>query len=53
MAIKYVNADKGNNVELNRKEIEFILKKLRESTFKGTEFEIAYSTWYKLQKKLP
>lgn len=38
--------------DLTAREIEFILKQLRQGTFKGTEFELFYSVFLKLSEKL-
>jgi len=38
--------------DLTKKEIEFILKKLQDATYKGLEFEMFYTTWVKLTEKL-
>lgn len=38
--------------DLTVKEIEFILRQLRQGTFKGTEFELFYSVFLKLSEKL-
>lgn len=38
------------NYKLNNKEIDFILLKLRESNYKGTEFEMFYTVWVKLNE---
>ena len=36
--------------KLTNKEIDFILSKLRESNYKGFEFEIFYAVWVKLNE---
>ena len=41
-----------NPTELDKSELEFILAKLRLSTYKGDEFEKFYSVWIKLSDKL-
>lgn len=41
-----------NPVELTKKEIEFILAKLRLSTYTGDEFEMFYNVWVKLTNRL-
>lgn len=46
------NKSFDNPVELDKSEIEFILTKLRLSTYKGDEFEKFYSVWVKLSEKL-
>lgn len=38
--------------DLNTKELEFILRKLQDATYKGHEFEMFYTTWVKLTEKL-
>lgn len=42
----------NNPLELEEKEIEFILAKLRLATYKGDEFEMFYHIWVKLSNKL-
>lgn len=39
-------------VHFSKKELEFILKKLREGNYKGYEFEIFYSILLKLSNSL-
>lgn len=36
--------------KLNNQEIDFILNKLRESNYKGFEFEMFYAVWVKLNE---
>jgi len=38
--------------DINKSELEFILKKLQDATYKGHEFEMFYTTWVKLSEKL-
>jgi len=42
----------NNPVELDKSELEFVLAKLRLSTYKGEEFEKFYNVWVKLSEKL-
>lgn len=38
--------------DLSSSELEFILRKLKDSNYKGFEFETFYSVWVKLNEKL-
>ena len=38
--------------EFTKKEIEFLLAKLRTATYKGDEFEAFYNIWVKLTNEL-
>lgn len=38
--------------DLSKKELEFVLKKLQDATYKGSEFEMFYTSWVKLTEKL-
>lgn len=41
-----------NQTGFSKKEIEFILAKLRTATYKGDEFEAFYNIWVKLTNEL-
>jgi len=38
--------------DLSKKELEFVLRKLQDATYKGSEFEMFYTSWVKLTEKL-
>lgn len=46
------NSSFSSPIELTKEEIEFVLAKLRLSTYKGEEFEKFYNVWVKLSNKL-
>lgn len=41
-----------NQTGFSKKEIEFLLAKLRTATYKGDEFEAFYNIWVKLTNEL-
>jgi len=47
---KKENSNKTVDFKLNNQEIDFILNKLRESNYKGFEFEMFYAVWVKLNE---
>lgn len=52
VSAKEKSKDFNSPIELQEKEIEFILAKLRLATYKGDEFEMFYHVWVKLSNKL-
>jgi len=49
---KSISRGFDNPTELDKSELEFVLAKLRLSTYKGDEFEKFYNVWIKLSEKL-
>jgi len=45
-----VTADSSNLIELNKREIEFLLQTIRNSQFKGEDIEVLYNLVLKIQK---
>lgn len=43
---------KGGNIEFSKEELKFILAKLRTAEYKGTEFEMFYNVYTKVQDRL-
>jgi hypothetical protein len=43
---------KGGSVEFSKEELKFILAKLRTAEYKGTEFEMFYNVYTKVQDRL-
>ena len=44
------NKPEMKDYKLSNKDIDFILLKLRESNYKGSEFEMFYTVWVKLNE---
>lgn len=38
--------------ELSKKELEFLLAKMRSATYRGDEFETFYNVWVKISDKI-
>lgn len=43
---------KGGNIEFSKEELKFLLAKLRTAEYKGTEFEMFYNVYTKVQDRL-
>lgn len=43
---------KAASSELNKKELEFLLAKMRSATYRGDEFETFYNVWVKITDKI-
>lgn len=43
---------KGGNIDFSKEELKFILAKLRTAEYKGTEFEMFYNVYTKVQDRL-
>ena len=48
-----VKGTKSNSTdELTKRELEFLLAKLRSATYRGDEFETFYNVWVKISDKI-
>ena len=45
-------SQKSGSIELSKEELKFILAKLRTAEYKGTEFEMFYNVYTKVQDRL-
>ena len=43
---------KAASSELSKKELEFLLAKMRSATYRGDEFETFYNVWVKITDKI-
>lgn len=43
---------KAASSELSKKELEFLLAKMRSATYRGEEFETFYNVWVKITDKI-
>lgn len=50
--LQTTNSNSSKKLDLNKEELKFILAKLRTAEYKGTEFELFYQVFTKIQNHL-